>query len=69
MFTPVLGAAATASWPCAVSCLTSFYLMRPVPPITTIFMIVLFFMLAIEHVESEDVSEMSATHLKLWPLM
>src|SRR5690606_31317048 len=37
--TPVLGAAASASWPASVSCLTRFDPMRPVPPMTTIFMI------------------------------
>jgi hypothetical protein len=35
--TPVLGAAGTASWPCSVSFATSFVPIRPVPPITTIF--------------------------------
>src|SRR6201987_1471138 len=39
VLTPVLGAAATASCPCSRSLLTSFDPMRPVPPITTIFMI------------------------------
>src|SRR5262245_3427528 len=39
VFTPVLGAAATASCPCSRSLLTSFDPTSPVPPITTIFMI------------------------------
>src|SRR5690348_13881532 len=39
VLTPVLGAAATASCLCSRSLLTSFDPMRPVPPITTIFMI------------------------------
>src|ERR1700758_2165615 len=42
VLTPVLGAAATASCPCSRSLLTSFDPMSPVPPITTIFMIVTF---------------------------
>src|SRR5438477_2348632 len=40
VLTPVLGAAATASCPCSRRLLTSFDPMSPVPPITTIFMIV-----------------------------
>src|SRR5947209_2962005 len=39
VLTPVLGDAATASCPCSRSLITSFDPMRPVPPITTIFMI------------------------------
>src|SRR6476646_4656833 len=42
VLTPVLGAAATASCPCSRSLLTSFDPMSPVPPITTIFIIVSF---------------------------
>src|SRR6476620_11770171 len=41
VLTPVLGAAATASCPCSRSLLTSFDPMSPVPPITTIFILVL----------------------------
>jgi len=41
LLTPVWGAAATASWPRSRSLLTSFDPMSPVPPTTTIFMIVL----------------------------
>jgi len=37
MSTPVSGDAATASWPLARSFLMSFDPIRPVPPITTIF--------------------------------
>lgn len=39
--TPVCGEAATASRPCATSRATTFWPMRPVPPMTTIFIIVL----------------------------
>src|SRR6201987_511551 len=38
VLTPVLGDAATASCPCSRSLLTSLDPIRPVPPITTIFM-------------------------------
>jgi len=38
-FTPVDGAAATASCPCSVKVCTTFDPIRPVPPITTIFML------------------------------
>src|SRR6185369_14097350 len=37
VLTPVLGAAATASWPLALSFVMSFDPIRPMPPITTIF--------------------------------
>src|SRR5205814_8168868 len=46
VLTPVLGDAATASCPCSRSLLTSFDPMSPVPPITTIFIIVLSSLLA-----------------------
>src|SRR5262249_23971632 len=39
VLTPVLGAAATASCPIALSLVTSFDPIGPVPPITTIFML------------------------------
>src|SRR5262249_11849329 len=39
VLTPVLGAAATASCPSALSLVTSFDPIRPVPPITTIFIL------------------------------
>src|SRR5574341_1193476 len=39
VLTPVLGAAATASCPSALSFVTSFDPIRPVPPITTIFIL------------------------------
>ena len=39
--TPVSGDAASGSWPSARSFLTSFDPIRPVPPITTIFMLFL----------------------------
>src|SRR6267143_1246303 len=42
VLTPVLRDAATASCPCSRSLLTSFDPMSPVPPITTIFIIVSF---------------------------
>jgi hypothetical protein len=38
VLTPGLGDAATASWPCSRSLVTSFDPIRPVPPMTTIFM-------------------------------
>jgi hypothetical protein len=38
VLTPVFGAAATISWPCSPSFVTSFEPIRPVPPTTTIFM-------------------------------
>ena len=38
VLTPVFGEAGTASWPCSPSCVTGFEPIRPVPPITTIFM-------------------------------
>src|SRR5712692_1641964 len=44
LLTPVLGDATTASCPCSRSFLTSFDPMSPVPPMTTIFMIVLSFL-------------------------
>ena len=37
VFTPVFGAAGTASWPCSPSLATSFDPISPVPPITTTF--------------------------------
>src|SRR5207245_9392544 len=37
VLTPRLGDAATASWPCWLSLVTSFEPMSPVPPMTTIF--------------------------------
>jgi hypothetical protein len=37
VLTPESGDAATASWPCSRSLLTSFDPMSPVPPMTTIF--------------------------------
>src|SRR6267142_1650662 len=42
VLTPELGDAATASCPCSRTLLTSFDPMSPVPPITTIFIIVSF---------------------------
>ena len=39
LLTPVLGEAATTSWPPWRSMATVFEPMRPVPPITTIFMV------------------------------
>jgi hypothetical protein len=41
VLTPVLGDAATASCPCSSSPATSFDPIRPVPPITTIFIVFL----------------------------
>jgi hypothetical protein len=38
VFTPVCGEAATASWPCSVSRVTTFEPICPVPPMITIFM-------------------------------
>jgi len=38
VLTPVLGDAATTSWPCLRRCDTTLLPMRPVPPMTTIFM-------------------------------
>jgi hypothetical protein len=38
VLTPVFGAAATALWPLAWSFWTTFDPIRPVPPMTTIFM-------------------------------
>jgi hypothetical protein len=40
VFTPVLGAAATASWPCSANTPTSVDPISPVPPITTTFTVV-----------------------------
>src|SRR3954453_18817195 len=37
VLTPVLGVAASASWPCSPSKVTSFEPINPVPPMTTIF--------------------------------
>src|SRR5213596_3488382 len=42
VLTPELGDAAIASCPCSLSLLTSFDPMSPLPPITTIFIIVSF---------------------------
>ena len=39
VFTPVAGDAATASWPCSRSRVTTFDPMSPLPPITTTFML------------------------------
>src|SRR5690349_20051178 len=42
VLTPDFGDAASASWPCSRSLVTSFDPMRPLPPTTTIFTIVSF---------------------------
>ena len=39
VLTPVFGDAGTTSWPCSPSLVTSFEPIRPVPPMTTIFMV------------------------------
>ena len=53
VLTPELGDAATTSCPCLRSLLTSFDPMSPLPPITTVFIIVLSFSSATGRVESE----------------
>ena len=40
VLTPELGDAETASWPCACNFVTTFEPMSPVPPITTIFIVI-----------------------------
>src|SRR5256885_14172056 len=41
VFTPLEGDAATTSWPCSLRLFTTFVPIRPVPPITTIFILLI----------------------------
>ena len=46
VLTPVLGAAASGSWPCSRSRSTTFAPSRPVPPMTTIFIVLTTFVMS-----------------------